>query len=62
MLTHWLEQQTEKLRARQRAEGVAEGAARTDAYWRKWYREQLGKGFALDEPPAPPPENLGDGA
>ena len=75
MLTHWLQQQTEKQRARQRAEGVAEGLsigvaqrqALTDARWQEWYqqqlgswyREQLGKGFALDEPP--PPENPGDG-
>ena len=62
VLTHWLQQQTKRQRAQQRAEGVAEGVSRTDAYWREWYRMQLGKGFDLDEPPPPPPENPGDGA
>ena len=78
MLTHWLEQQTEKLRARQKAEGVAEGLsigvaqgqALTDARWREWYqkrldewyRQQIDKGVVLDEPLPPPPENPDDGA
>ena len=66
MLTHWLQQQTEKQRARQRAKGFAIGQAQTDAIWREWYRklvewhrQQLDKGFALDDlpPPPPPPEN-----
>ena len=57
MLTHWLQEQTQKLRAR----NIAQGRAETDALWREWYRRQIGKGFSLDEPP-PPPENHGDGA
>lgn len=57
VLTHWLREQTEKLRA----QNVARGRAETDARWREWYRQQIDKGFALDEPP-PPPENPDDGA
>ena len=63
MLTHWLQQQTRKQRARQKAKGFAIGQAQAEARWREWYRQlvewhqrQLDKGFALDDLP-PPPEN-----
>ena len=61
MLTHWLEQQTRKQRAQQRAKGFAIGQAQADARWREWYQQQIDKGFALPPPP-PPPENPDDGA
>ena len=56
MLTHWLEQQTRKIQAR----NIYRGQAESDARWRAWYQRQLDKGFAL--PPPPPPENPCDGA
>ena len=67
MLTHWLQQQTEKLRAQQRAEGVTEGLAigqaQADARWREWYQQyldawyqrQVDKGIVFSKPPPPPP-------
>ena len=58
VLTHWLQQQTQKLRS----QNIARGRAENDARWREWhqhldewYRQQLDKGFALDDPPSPPP-------
>ena len=54
MLAHWIGQQTEKLRARQKAEGVEEGRAERDAEWREWYQRQIANGLTLDEPPSPP--------
>ena len=50
MLAHWIGQQTEKLRARQKAEGRAE----RDTEWQEWYQRQVAKGVALDEPPPSP--------
>ena len=58
MLAHWIGQQTEKLRARQKAEGrvegLVEGRAEQDAEWREWYQRQIDRGAALDEPPPTP--------
>ena len=51
MLAHWIGQQTEKLRARQRAEGIEEGRAERDAEWQEWYRRQVDRGATLDDPP-----------
>ena len=55
MLAHWIGQQTEKLRARQRsegrAEGMEEGRAERDAEWREWYQRQIDRGATLDDPP-----------
>jgi len=47
MLAHWISQQTERLRARQRSEGRAE----RDAEWQEWYQQQIDRGVALDDPP-----------
>ena len=60
MLTHWLQQQTKKLRAQQRAEGVAEGQAQADARWREWYQRQVDKGIVFSKPPPPPPSENPD--
>ena len=62
MLAHWIGQQTEKLRARQKAEGRAEGRveglvegrAEQDAEWREWYQRQIARGTDLNEPPSTP--------
>ena len=66
MLAHWLEQRTEKLRARQRAEGHAEGLeegraegleegrAERDSEWLEWLersRQAAANGQPFDEPP-----------
>ena len=63
MLAHWIGQQTEKLRARQRsegraegmeegrAEGIEDGRAERDAEWQEWYQRQIDRGAALDDPP-----------
>ena len=66
MLAHWLEQRTEKLRARQRAEGHAEGLeegraegleegrAERDTEWLEWLersRQAAANGQPFDEPP-----------
>ena len=56
MLAHWIGQQTEKLRARQKAEGLAE----KDAEWREWYERQIANGAALDDPPPQPPPGTHD--
>ena len=60
MLAHWIGQQTEKLRAQQKAEGHAEGrvegSTEKDAVWREWYERQLARGFIPAEPP-PAPES-----
>ena len=61
MLAHWLGQQTEKLRAQQkaegRAEGLEEGRAERDADWQEWYELQVAKGATLDAPPPPPDDS-----
>lgn len=57
MLAHWIGQQTEKLRAQQKAEGRAE----QDAEWRKWYKRQIAQGAALDDPPPTPDSPDGKG-
>ena len=61
MLAHWIGQQTEKLRARQKAEGAAEGLAKglaaKDAEWREWYQRQVANGATLEEPPQRPQDS-----
>ena len=52
MLAHWLEQQTNKLRAR----NIARGRVENDVRWREWYQQQVEQGIPVGEPP-PPPEN-----